>query len=79
MFSIKIITITCEQSTYRLRRVQPSVVQKADVLEEVSAAFQACGTETELLDFYFTTDYPVNEAFILLFEKRMHELQLLSH
>ncbi|HEV7330218.1 MAG TPA: hypothetical protein VGN63_04190 [Flavisolibacter sp.] len=58
MYSAKFITLTGEHTSYRLRRVQSPVNLKTEALEEVIAILQACGTEAELLDFFFTTDYP---------------------
>ncbi len=61
--------------TYLLRRVQSLLTKKADVPEELTQALQQCQTVEALLDFFFTTDFYVDEAFIALFEKRLQELE----
>jgi hypothetical protein len=42
---------------------------------ELKAALQQCQNVEELLDFFFTTDFYVDEQFIALFEKRLQELE----
>lgn len=75
MYSQKIFTVEGVNVTYLLRRVQSLFTPRAEVPEEVKTVLQECKTVEELLDFFFTTDFYVDEAFISLFEKRMQELE----
>ena len=75
MYSAKIFKVTGLHFSYLLRRVQSLLPQKAQAPEEVIIALGQCQTVEQLLDFYFTTDLHVNEAFISLFEKRMQDLE----
>jgi hypothetical protein len=75
MYSAKIFTLEGVNVTYLLRRVQALLTRKEDVPVELKAALQQCQNVEELLDFFFTTDFYVDEQFIALFEKRLQELE----
>ncbi|HEV7333920.1 MAG TPA: hypothetical protein VGN63_22995 [Flavisolibacter sp.] len=75
MYSAKVFTVEGVNVTYLLRRVQHLFNAKEQVPEVLTTALQQCQTTEQLLDFFFTTDFRVDEAFIHQFEKRLQEVE----
>ena len=60
--------------SYILQKVAPFCSQGEVVAVALQRAIEQCSSEQELLDLYFTTDYPVTSQAVRLFELRLHEV-----